>query len=161
MLLVYTPSMLVCNTLLLHSNKRLCWVLFLMSLHYLKRVLVKVNHDVYMYGILNLIKEVLFVHKYSGSSRLIDNCIISISYTTFSILVYVFSLQVNTFKTSDMVIGTFVFLFGEAFNFYHHYLLSRLRDTTKEYTIPCEGFFQYSWCPHYVSFGNKSNLDVT
>ncbi|PPS03344.1 hypothetical protein GOBAR_AA17323 [Gossypium barbadense] len=38
-------------------------------------------------------------------------------------------------------------------NFYHHYLLSKLRTNgDKEYKIPKGGLFELAICPHYLSY---------
>lgn len=48
-------------------------------------------------------------------------------------------------------IGILLFLIGISGNFYHHYLLSRLRkDEDKEYKIPKGGMFVLVICPHYL-----------
>lgn len=46
--------------------------------------------------------------------------------------------------------GIVLFLVGIIGNFYHHYLLSKLRGKgEKEYKIPKGGFFELVICPHY------------
>ncbi|TVU41497.1 hypothetical protein EJB05_15023, partial [Eragrostis curvula] len=53
----------------------------------------------------------------------------------------------------DMIYpGVLVFAIGITGNFYHHYLLSRLRDTAgdKGYKIPKGGLFDLVTCPHYL-----------
>lgn len=47
--------------------------------------------------------------------------------------------------------GGAMFLIGISGNFYHHYLLSKLRkDGQKEYKIPRGGLFDLVVCPHYL-----------
>jgi protein-S-isoprenylcysteine O-methyltransferase Ste14 len=50
--------------------------------------------------------------------------------------------------------GVLAFAVGLAGNFYHHYLLSRLRaggdDDKKGYKIPTGGLFGLVTCPHYL-----------
>lgn len=48
--------------------------------------------------------------------------------------------------------GVGIFLLGITGNFYHHYLLSKIRETTgdKEYKIPKGGLFNLVICPHYL-----------
>jgi very-long-chain enoyl-CoA reductase len=47
--------------------------------------------------------------------------------------------------------GIALFLIGIIGNFYHHYLLSKLRGKgEKEYKIPKGGLFDYVICPHYL-----------
>lgn len=48
-------------------------------------------------------------------------------------------------------IGIPLFLLGIAGNFYHHYLLSKLRSNgEKQYKIPQGGLFSLVICPHYL-----------
>lgn len=48
-------------------------------------------------------------------------------------------------------IGLFMFLIGLSGNFYHHYLLSQLREKgEKKYKIPKGGLFDLVICPHYL-----------
>ncbi|KAK4435942.1 Steroid 5-alpha-reductase DET2 [Sesamum alatum] len=48
-------------------------------------------------------------------------------------------------------VGVLVFLVGVVGNFYHHYLLSKLRDgNDKGYKIPRGGLFDLVICPHYL-----------
>lgn len=47
--------------------------------------------------------------------------------------------------------GIFLFLVGISGNFYHHFLLSKLRkEGDKEYKIPKGGLFDLVICPHYL-----------
>lgn len=47
--------------------------------------------------------------------------------------------------------GVVAFLIGICGNFYHHYLLSKLRDdNSKEYKIPHGALFSLVICPHYL-----------
>ncbi|MBA0841483.1 hypothetical protein Goarm_003971, partial [Gossypium armourianum] len=48
-------------------------------------------------------------------------------------------------------LGIVLFLIGISGNFYHHYLLSKLRTKGgKEYKIPKGGLFELVICPHYL-----------
>lgn len=49
-------------------------------------------------------------------------------------------------------IGIPIFLIGIGGNFYHHYLLSKLRSEgeEKQYKIPQGGLFSLVICPHYL-----------
>lgn len=48
--------------------------------------------------------------------------------------------------------GIALFLLGISGNFYHHFLLSRLRTNSseKQYKIPRGGLFDWVICPHYL-----------
>eukprot|EP00262_Sarcandra_glabra_P012399 TRINITY_DN3190_c0_g1_i1.p1 TRINITY_DN3190_c0_g1~~TRINITY_DN3190_c0_g1_i1.p1 ORF type:complete len:128 (-),score=9.61 TRINITY_DN3190_c0_g1_i1:74-457(-) len=48
-------------------------------------------------------------------------------------------------------IGIFMFFVGIGGNFYHHLILSKLRETgDSEYKIPKGGLFSLVICPHYL-----------
>jgi steroid 5-alpha reductase family enzyme len=47
--------------------------------------------------------------------------------------------------------GILLFLIGTSGNFYHHYLLSKLRgEGEREYKVPNGGLFDFVICPHYL-----------
>ncbi|KAI9338882.1 hypothetical protein BD770DRAFT_225281 [Pilaira anomala] len=108
---------------------------FLLFLHYSKRVY-----------------EVCCIHKYSGYTKLMDCLCISASYIGYIVAVTCFSSQVPIVHFRNIVLGCTLFLCGEYTNFYHHRILSNLRQNgSKKYVIPNAGLFQYVWCPHYAS----------
>lgn len=48
-------------------------------------------------------------------------------------------------------LGVVIFLVGISGNFYHHYLLSKLREKgDKGYKLPKGGLFNLVLCPHYL-----------
>ncbi|CAO3613135.1 unnamed protein product [Cunninghamella blakesleeana] len=97
--------------------------------------------------------EVLFVHRYSGQSVLQHVLIISSSYAGFSISQLYFTSLVPThlINKTEINLGILLFFIGEGINYYHHIILSNLRNEgSKEYKIPTDGLFQYIWCPHYL-----------
>ncbi|GJP74470.1 hypothetical protein CLOP_g5046 [Closterium sp. NIES-67] len=50
-----------------------------------------------------------------------------------------------------MPLGLLLFLIGVAGNFYHHWILSRLRSHgSHEYRVPHGGLFHWVTCPHYL-----------
>ncbi|KAK4359874.1 hypothetical protein RND71_022103 [Anisodus tanguticus] len=110
---------------------------FAVTIHFLKRVL-----------------EVLFVHKYSGGMVLGSVLLISSIY--FSLAVVIIFIQHLTLGYTEpevdlKYIGLLIFLVGISGNFYHHYLLSKLRDSKeKGYKIPQGGLFSVVICPHYL-----------
>lgn len=98
--------------------------------------------------------QVLFVHQYSGRMRLESAIPISFSYFTATV-----SMIYAQYLSQDMVEpaidlkypGLALFLIGIAGNFYHHLLLSKLRQKgDKGYKIPTGGLFGLVICPHYL-----------
>ena len=58
-------------------------------------------------------------------------------------------------KNLSLKLGLSLYFTGEVGNFYHHYLLRRLRlnktpQNTSKYVCPTGGLFDYIWCPHYL-----------
>ncbi|XP_022890931.1 steroid 5-alpha-reductase DET2-like [Olea europaea var. sylvestris] len=54
-------------------------------------------------------------------------------------------------QTDLKYVGSLLFLVGISGNFYHHYLLSKLRTKgDKSYKIPQGGLFSLVICPHYL-----------
>ena len=95
------------------------------------------------------------VHKYSGEMGLDSMIIILVSYFTLSSsLIYTQQLTQGLPQPStDLKYpGIVLFLVGIIGNFYHHYLLSKLRAKggKKEYKIPNGGLFELVICPHYL-----------
>ncbi|XP_008777953.2 3-oxo-5-alpha-steroid 4-dehydrogenase 1 [Phoenix dactylifera] len=108
-----------------------------LSLHFFKRVF-----------------EVLFIHQYSGQMVLDSAILISSSY--FISTVSMIYAQYLTQGISEPAInleyaGVVLFLVGIMGNFYHHFLLSKLRvKGDKGYKIPKGGLFNLVICPHYL-----------
>lgn len=79
---------------------------------------------------------------------------ISISYCAYAItMVYAQRLATGVAEpVLDLKYpGVALFLLGIAGNFYHHLLLSKLRDKgNKGYKIPKGGLFRFVICPHYL-----------
>ncbi|CAK8532818.1 unnamed protein product [Lathyrus sativus] len=140
MLLLYTPAFLAAaasfwvfpdeglRSTVLHSA---------LTLHYFKRVF-----------------ESLFVHKYSAS-MLLDSAIpITLSYFMSTVtIIYTQHLTKELQEPSINLTypGILLFLIGIIGNFYHHFLLSKLRGKgEKEYKIPKGGLFGIVICPHYL-----------
>ncbi|KAK2366602.1 3-oxo-5-alpha-steroid 4-dehydrogenase family protein [Trifolium repens] len=98
--------------------------------------------------------EVLFVHKYSGSMAVDSAIPISLSYFLSSAtIIYAqhLTLEFPEPPINLLYPGIALFLVGIIGNFYHHYLLSKLREKgEKEYKIPKGGLFDYVICPHYL-----------
>jgi len=111
-----------------------------LAVHFLKRVL-----------------EVLFVHRYSGSMPLDTAVTIGTSYLLSTVtMIYAQHLShgLPDPPVDLLYPGVVVFAVGIAGNFYHHYLLSRLRADggggEKGYKIPRGGLFELVTCPHYL-----------
>lgn len=99
-------------------------------------------------------EQVLFIHKYSGTMPIDTVIIISGSYFLFAVSVS-YSQHLTTGFPDPMIdlkyAGTAMFLVGIIGNFYHHYLLSKLRkEGEKQYKIPRGGLFDLVVCPHYL-----------
>ncbi|GAN09360.1 3-oxo-5-alpha-steroid 4-dehydrogenase family protein [Mucor ambiguus] len=136
MLLIYSPSLIVSILFFIWSinDYRMLMISAAIFAHYLKRVL-----------------EVVFIHRYSGQSKLKDNTLISTFYFSFTSFIYKMSLHVPESDSKLALCGVAMFILGEYTNFYHHLLLRQLRkDGSKEYKIPSGGLFDYVWCPHYL-----------
>jgi len=97
---------------------------------------------------------VLFVHKYSGGTVLDSAISISLGYfvSTASIIYAQTLTQGISEPPVDLKYpGILLFLIGISGNFYHHYLLSKLRgEGEREYRIPKGGLFELVICPHYL-----------
>ncbi|XP_009763848.1 uncharacterized protein LOC107822323 [Nicotiana tabacum] len=140
MLILYTPACIMgFASFLLYPNggTRFMILKSAVTIHFLKRDL-----------------EVLFVHKYSGGMVLGSVLIISSAYFMLAaVMTYIQHLiQGYTEPEIDLkYIGLLIFVVGISGNFYHHYLLSKLRDNReKGYKIPHGGLFGLVICPHYL-----------
>ena len=98
--------------------------------------------------------QVLFIHKYSGTMVLDTVIFITLSYLLSSAtMIYAQHLTDGLPETPiDLKYpGIALFLVGIGGNFYHHFLLSKLRrEDEKEYKIPKGGLFNLVICPHYL-----------
>lgn len=96
----------------------------------------------------------LFVHKYSGPMFLDVAITISLSYfiqTANMIYAQHLTQGLQEPPVDLKFVGILIFLVGLSGNFYHHYLLSKLRgEGEKEYKIPRGGLFNLVICPHYL-----------
>ncbi|MFS8005095.1 putative 3-oxo-5-alpha-steroid 4-dehydrogenase (NADP(+)) [Helianthus anomalus] len=67
------------------------------------------------------------------------------------IIVQYLSLGLPDPSIDTKYIGLILFILGISGNFYHHNLLSKLRNNNeKEYKIPRGGLFDLVICPHYL-----------
>ncbi|XWS74670.1 hypothetical protein CRYUN_Cryun01aG0017900 [Craigia yunnanensis] len=141
MFLLYTPAFLfglASFWLFPYEDLRFLFLKSAITIHFFKRIL-----------------EVLFVHQYSGEMALDSMIIILVSYFTLSsCLIYTQHLTQGLPQPStDLKYpGIVLFLVGIIGNFYHHYLLSKIRTKggKKEYKIPKGGLFELVICPHYL-----------
>ena len=145
MLLIYTPA-LILNTASLINPATFAGSHLLalcLTIHFLKRVL-----------------ETLFLHKYSTKVNYSVGAFIGVYYTLVSWIILHFNKLAEVGLPGgpkESILGVLLFAFGEAGNFYHHYLLARLRrekgGVDQKYLVPEGGLF--SWgngvtCPHYL-----------
>ena len=95
--------------------------------------------------------ECLFLHKYSGSMPLSSSIFISSLYILTVIALSFFVIPEEETNPTMQFIGTFLFVVGMIGNYYHHYLLAKLRQPgDKSYKVPVGGLFEYVAAPHYL-----------
>lgn len=140
MLLLYTPAFfagLSSFWLLPDQDLRFLYLKSALTFHFFKRTL-----------------EVLFIHSYSGSMILVSLIPMSFNYfaSTATMIYAQHVIQGYPEPSIDLTYpGIVLFLIGIGGNFYHHYLLSKLRSKNdKEYKIPKGGLFDLVICPHYL-----------
>ncbi|XP_026424782.1 steroid 5-alpha-reductase DET2-like [Papaver somniferum] len=140
MLIVYTPALLASAiSFWVYPNHdfRFLLVTSALALHFFKRDF-----------------EVLFVHKYSGMMMLDSAITISLGFfmSTVSMIYNQHLMQgIPDPKIDLKPIEIVVYLGSIIGNFYHRYLLSKLRqDNDKKYKIPKGGLFGCVICPHYM-----------
>ena len=144
MLLIYTPAMIyngvqasyipVSGIAELLSDRSKLLVACLLA-HFLKRV-----------------AETLFLHKYSGKTDFAVASFIGLYYVYVSwvILHFQYLFIPTSFSSNITLLGVSAFLIGEIGNFYHHYILSNLRNGGNlEYQVPTGGLFGTVAMPHY------------
>ncbi|XP_021829736.1 very-long-chain enoyl-CoA reductase-like [Prunus avium] len=139
MLILYAPAFLAALSCLLffpHHSTRHLLLSSALTLHFLKRLL-----------------EVQFVHSYSGGMSIDTAIPISLSYfLSTATMIYGQNLTQGLPEPPiDLKEpGILLFLIGISGNFYHHYILSKMRSKgDKEYKIPKGGLFELVICPHY------------
>ncbi|XP_043725195.1 3-oxo-5-alpha-steroid 4-dehydrogenase 2-like [Telopea speciosissima] len=140
MVISYTPAFLACIAsfaIFPHEGLRFMLVRSALAIHFFKRIL-----------------EVLFIHKYSG--RMVLDSVIQITlsyfiYATCMIYAQHLTQGIPEPAVNLKYVGVALFLVGIGGNFYHHYLLSRLRgEGDHGYKIPKGGLFNLVICPHYL-----------
>lgn len=94
------------------------------------------------------------MHKYSGGTEVDTAITISISYFLSTVSMIYSQHLTNGLPQPPIDLkyaGILLFLLGISGNFYHHYLLSKLRaEGDKKYKIPQGGLFDLVICPHYL-----------
>ncbi|KAK8999185.1 hypothetical protein V6N11_070361 [Hibiscus sabdariffa] len=126
MFLLYTPAFLVGVAsfwLFPDGGSRFLFLKSAITIHFFKRIF-----------------EVGFIHKYSGDMALDSTIIISVSYFFVSLSLsytHILNQQLPEPSIELMYPGSVLFLIGIGGNFYHHYLLSKLRAKGgRDYKIP-------------------------
>ena len=101
--------------------------------------------------------EVMYLHKYSGCTDRGTPTFISVYYTLLTLLtMYSAGRMDKDDNITIMTFGAVLFAVGIAGNFYHHYLLAKLRTGTdkitesNKYVSPRGGLFSYVATPHYL-----------
>lgn len=98
--------------------------------------------------------EVLFLHKYSGKVERDLSIGIGIYYALGSLLISCVALPDFNINSDIIIAGAGLFATGICGNFYHHYLLAKLRDSkavgSYKYVVPKGGLFEYVAAPHYL-----------
>ncbi|XP_076924413.1 uncharacterized protein LOC143586835 [Bidens hawaiensis] len=140
MLLFYAPAFLIglVSFVAFHDGDlRLVMVISALTIHFFKRVV-----------------EVLFVHKYSGYMSLEAVIPVTLNYTISTATMIYAQYLSGTFAEPLIVlksVGVTLFLIGITGNFYHHWILSNLREKgDREYKIPKGRLFDLVICPHYL-----------
>ncbi|KAK6138006.1 hypothetical protein DH2020_028260 [Rehmannia glutinosa] len=140
MFILYAPALIAgISSFLLFPNGDIRFLMLksALTIHFLKRDL-----------------EVLFLHKFSGFTVLETAVIISATYLASAASMVYFQHQTQGFPEPSIdlkYVGVVVFMLGTCGNFYHHYLLSKLREKSdKGYKIPQGGLFSLVICPHYL-----------
>jgi len=98
--------------------------------------------------------EVLFLHKYSGTTDLSTAGRISVFYFLWVVLI---NAAVRTDEAAasgpgPLGLGVCLFILGTAGNFYHHWLLAQMRGSgaaSSGYSVPQGGLFDLVTMPHY------------
>mmetsp|Transcript_22669 Transcript_22669/g.38758 ORF Transcript_22669/g.38758 Transcript_22669/m.38758 type:complete len:296 (-) Transcript_22669:64-951(-) len=164
MFVIYAPALVASVVLLVLGSKNDIYnelsfsvpkpsiAAYLCAIHFAKRV-----------------AEVLFLHHYSGRTDIGTPIMIGVFYTLITTLVAYAGgmsapLAADVFGGNDNardMIGVSVFTVGILGNFYHHYLLAKLRSSSKQnksatngitaktYVAPRGGLFNYCAAPHY------------
>ncbi|XAR53559.1 Very-long-chain enoyl-CoA reductase [Bertholletia excelsa] len=142
MLVMYALAFLACVSSFLlvpNENTRFLFLKLALSIHFFKRIF-----------------EVLFIHKFSKGMDLSTASLVSAVYFAGSAcMLFIQHLSQGIAEPSvDLKYGgVLLFLVGISGNFYHHYLLSKLREKDgdkKSYKIPKGGLFNLVICPHYL-----------
>lgn len=101
--------------------------------------------------------EVMFLHKYSGRTDRATPSAIGVYYALVAVLIAYGSDQTINPSPEMTLVGTVVFAVGIMGNFYHHFLLAKLRtghgsdgkSSKTKYVAPKGCLFYYVATPHY------------
>ncbi|KAL3796414.1 hypothetical protein HJC23_004211 [Cyclotella cryptica] len=149
MMVIYTPALLTSLVFLLAPSvikesalrlPRSSLATAFCAIHFAKRCL-----------------EVLFLHSYSGRTDRATPSSIGVYYALTVVLVAFANVngvgkELGGRSDLQRIVGSTIFAIGLLGNFYHHYLLAKLRSSNakSKYVAPKGGLFEYVACPHYL-----------
>ncbi|KAK8671482.1 hypothetical protein V6N13_038077 [Hibiscus sabdariffa] len=140
MFFFYTPAFLVSLAsfwLFPNGDFRFLLLKSALTIHFFKRIF-----------------EVNFIHKFSGEMAVDTMMTVLVGYVIVSSSLIYTQILSQGFPEPPIDLkypGIVLFLIGISGNFYHHYLLSKLRTKGgKDYKIPKGGLFELVICPHYL-----------
>jgi len=143
MIIIYVPAFLVASALYILP--------FVTNMAYLPEQSLAEIFLIIHFG--KRLLEVLFLHQYSGRVGRGISSTIAFYYTLVTLLISYVSFPGFNNVDNRIKIGTSLFAIGIAGNFYHHYILARLRSKSKtepKYFPPKGGLFEYVAAPHYL-----------
>jgi len=159
MLIIYLPALLVTCLLAYSKNLSLFDTNFLSSILSpalpIPRPAVLANLLVVHFGKRTL--ETLFLHSYSKGVEAGTAIAIGVYYSILCVIIVTFNSFIDFTSATAVyspiiyLVGMSLFTVGELGNWYHHFLLARLRSKKAGtvYSLPQGGLFPFVTMPHY------------